>query len=115
MSFIKQLNKNEVLAYYMKLKLFGINHNLETREQIKERSKDVTCKSRLAIDLSKTGGICLFIDILILLVLLFVSLITKNFFLLFVSVLCILVCCISLISCHRIIKWERIDYEKEVV
>ena len=115
MSFIKQLDKKETLAYYTKLKLLGINHNLKTREQIKEQSKDVTCKSRYDIDLSKIGCIVLFISILTLLVLLVVSLLTKIFFLFVVSVLCILVCCISLISCHKIIKWERIDYEKETV
>ena len=95
--------------------MLGINHNLKTREQIKEQSKDVTCKSRYDIDLSKIGCIVLFISILTLLVLLVVSLLTKIFFLFVVSVLCILVCCISLISCHKIIKWERIDYEKETV
>ena len=49
MSFIKQLDKKETLAYYMKLKLLGINHNLKTREQIKEQSKDVICNSRYDI------------------------------------------------------------------
>ena len=49
MKFIKQLDKNETLTYYMKLKLLGINHNLKTREQIKEQSKDVICNSRYDI------------------------------------------------------------------
>ena len=66
-------------------------------------------------DLSKIGCIVLFISILKLLVLLVVSLLTKILFLFVVLVLCILVCCIRLISCQKIIKWERIDYEKETV
>lgn len=114
MTFIEQLDKKETLTYYTKLKLMGLDLNLETREQIKEQSKDILCKRRLDIDFNGLGGTFIVTSIITLFTMLIGRLIiSKALFLLFVSILCIvmsiLLFFISILSCDIIIRWERID------
>ena len=114
-TFIEQLDKNETLAYYTKLKLMGLDLNLETRKQIKEQSKDILCKRRLDIDFSGLGGTFIVISIITLFTMLIGRLIiAKTLFLLFVSILCIVMgillffISILILSCDISIRWERI-------
>ena len=116
MKFIKQLDKNETLAYYTKLKLMGLDLNLETRKQIKEQSKDILCKRRFDIDFNGLGGTFIVISIITLFTMLIGRLIiAKTLFLLFVSILCIVMGILLLffiniliLSCGISIRWERI-------
>ena len=116
MKFIKQLDKNETLAYYTKLKLMGLDLNLETRKQIKEQSKDILCTRRFYIDFNRLGGTFIVISIITLFTMLIGRLIiAKTLFLLFVSILCIVMgillffISILILSCDISIRWERID------
>ena len=121
MKFIKQLDKNETLAYYTKLKLMGLDLNLETRKQIKEQSKDILCKRRFDIDFNGLCGKFILISIVISIITLFTMLIgrliiAKTLFLLFVSILGIVMggillffISILILSCDIIIRWKRID------
>ena len=114
MRFIKQLDKDEALSYYMKLKLMGLKLNLETREQIKERSENILCKRKICINWYETGEsfIRLTLTLLVIIVMiLMTSLITKNFVLTFVAVVGlsvgIVIWFISFLSCF-ITEWVRI-------
>ena len=116
MIFIEQLDKKETLVYYTKLKLMGLDLNLETRKQIKEQSKDILCKRRFDIDFNGLGGTFIVISIITLFTMLIGRLvIEKTLFSLFVSILCIIMgillffISILILSCYISIKWERID------
>ena len=116
MTFIEQLDKKETLVYYTKLKLMGLDLNLETRKQIKEQSKDILCKRRFDIDFNELGGTFIVISIITLFTMLIGRLVIEKILsLLFVSILCIIMgillffISILILSCYISIKWERID------
>lgn len=118
LTFIEQLDKKEALSYYMKLKLMGLDLNLETREKIKEQSENVLCKRKLDIDLNELGGTFIVtIIISVMTILIGRLIITKTLFSLFVSILCIimgiLLLGISIFSCDICILWKRIDRDKK--
>lgn len=115
MRFIKQLDKDEALSYYMKLKLMGLKLNLETRKQIKERSDNIVCKRKLSINWYEAGESFIrptLTLLVIIVMILLTSLITKNFVLTFVAVVGlsvgIIIWFISFLSCF-ITEWVRIN------
>lgn len=85
MKFIEQLDKKETLAYYMNLKLMGVNLNLDTRKGIKEQSENVYCKHRLQSDATVVAQAYACIAFSILLLMLIGGIIAKDFFVLLLS------------------------------